>query len=85
VACLADQAAFSASAVRRSQPVVSQSGPSFRFCRAERLRKLDHIRLSRDDMADALERYAAKTELKPFLRPEQIKQLLAACRAHDAD
>lgn len=49
------------------------------------LRKLDHIRLSRDEIADALERYEAKTELKPFLQPEQIKQLLAACKAHDAD
>lgn len=48
------------------------------------LRKMEVVRLTRDDIADGLERVSAPVERRDFLRPEQLRQLLAACKAHDA-
>lgn len=50
-----------------------------------RLRKSDVIRLSRDDIADALEELRAEHHKKPFLRPEKIALLMKACRDYDAE
>lgn len=47
------------------------------------LRRTDVIKLSSDDLSDSLRRIKAPMELKPFLRPADIRQLLDACRRHD--
>jgi integrase len=48
------------------------------------LRRKGTLRLTRDEIADALKKLKAPQELKPFLRPQQIKRLLRACEEHDA-
>lgn len=47
------------------------------------LRSQDVIRLSNDDIADALKRGDADIKKRPFLRPLQIKKLLEACAKYD--
>ncbi|HKU37536.1 MAG TPA: hypothetical protein VJR89_05295, partial [Polyangiales bacterium] len=43
------------------------------------------VRLTRDEIADALKRERAAVERRDFLRSEQIRELLQACAEHDAD
>jgi integrase len=42
------------------------------------------VQLSRDEITEGLEAISAVTERRDFLRPEQIRELLAACAKHDA-
>jgi integrase len=48
------------------------------------LRRKGVVRLTSDEIADALRKLKAPQELKPFLRPQQIRRLLDACAEHDA-
>lgn len=48
-------------------------------------RRAGLVRLSRDDIADALKREKAPVERKEFLEPEQIRLLLGAAERHDTD
>ncbi|HET8931996.1 MAG TPA: hypothetical protein VFN67_01080, partial [Polyangiales bacterium] len=47
------------------------------------LRRDRVLRLTKDDLSDALERYDVKLVRRPFLDRAQIQQLLAACKEHD--
>lgn len=49
------------------------------------LRKLQVIRLSRDEISDSLERTKAPMKRRAFLKPDQIQRLLERCQAHDAE
>lgn len=43
------------------------------------------LRLTRDDIADALRKERVALERREFLEPDQIRALLAACASHDAE
>jgi integrase len=44
----------------------------------EHLRRLGIVRLSRDEIRDSLTKLKAPTELRPFLRPAQLQQVLSS-------
>jgi integrase len=48
------------------------------------LRKMEVVRVTRDDLADGLERLSAPVERRDFLQPAQLRALLVACRTYDA-
>jgi hypothetical protein len=50
----------------------------------QRARKGHGVQLSRDEIAEGLEAFEARTERRDFLRPKQIRELLNACAKHDA-
>jgi len=49
------------------------------------LRKLQVVRLSRDEIADSLARTKVKLKRREFLKPEQIRKLIECCEKHDAE
>lgn len=48
------------------------------------LRRMDIVRISRDDLGDGLQKSARDSEKREFLRPDELQDLIAACRKHDA-
>lgn len=49
-----------------------------------KMRKHDIVRLTSDDVSDALEQLTHSLEMRPFLRARQLRQLVEACLRHDA-
>ncbi len=50
-----------------------------------KLRKMEIVRLTRDDIADGLEELDTLQDRKGFYRAAQLAEILAACERHDAE
>jgi len=49
-----------------------------------KLRAAEILRLTRDDIADGLDLLETETERREFVRADQLLEIIAACRRHDA-